>query len=73
MTMQKGKCYNSLARPCSPYYNRCMSAQQKENVWYIAVGITALLVAAAGEAAAVVFVPVVLFIAIVGFWAFDVK
>ena len=41
--------------------------KRKEYTWYIAAGIAALVVAAAGEAAAIVFVPVVLVIVFVGF------
>jgi len=46
---------------------------RKKYTWYIAVGIAALAVMAAGEAAAIVFVPVLLVMVFVGFWAFDVK
>ena len=54
-------------------YNSTMTPRQKENVWYITAGIAALLVATWGEAAAVVFVPVVLVVALVGLWVFDMK
>ena len=50
-----------------------MTTQQKENICFIAVGAAALLVAAAGDVAAIVFVPVMLIMAFIGFWAFDVK
>ena len=50
-----------------------MTAQKKQNVWYIAAGIAALAVIATGDAAAIVFVPVMLIMVFVGFWAFDVK
>ena len=50
-----------------------MTAQKKQNVWYIAIGITTLVVVAAGDAAAIVFVPVMFVMVFVGFWAFDMK
>lgn len=47
--------------------------KRKENIFYAAVGIAVLAVMVAGEAAAIVFAPVMLVMVFVGFWAFDVK
>jgi hypothetical protein len=52
-----------------------MTTQQKRNVWYIAVAVAVLLLMVAEYfgVSALALLPILLVMAYVGFWAFDVK
>ena len=42
-------------------------------MWYAAVAVGVLLFGIAGDAGAILFLPLMLGLVFVGFWAFDVK
>jgi hypothetical protein len=52
-----------------------MTPQQKQNIWYIAVGIAVILLMVSEYfgASAIAFGPLLLVMVFVAYWAFDVK